>query len=119
FYNANYAGASLAIDALLGFMSNPDGVGFYGELGGGYRTISYGNMSTGGGEFVFGLGMQFKWGSFRIIPKADFYIGSFSDPNDSTISFIHGFFTLGVSGYWELPLSKPSQPATAAPPPAY
>ncbi|HSQ63658.1 MAG TPA: PEGA domain-containing protein, partial [Polyangiaceae bacterium] len=31
FYNANYAGASLAIDALLGFMSNPDGVGFYGE----------------------------------------------------------------------------------------
>ena len=56
-------------------------------------------------------------GNFRFIPKIDFFI----DPEGGNV---HGFFTLGLVGYWELPLDKPqpqqpNDPNVAAPPPAY
>jgi len=110
-------GGAFAANGVLGFMTGPDTAGFYFELGGGVRYIGAadGNGITQG-EFVIGLGAQAKAGNFRFVPKIDFFI----DPEGGNF---HGFFTLGLVGYWELPLDKPApqQPTdpNAAPPPAY
>ena len=114
------AAVSIAADGLLGFMSNPDGLGFYGEVGAGYRSLTFSTNTAsgtlGGADFIMGLGMQIKAGSFRFIPKANLFVGTLSDQFGN--SDVHLFFTLGISAYWELPLSKPQQPA-ASPAPAY
>ena len=110
-------GGAFSANGVFGLMSGPDTAGFYFELGGGvrYTSASDGNAITQG-EFLIGIGAQVKAGNFRFIPKIDFFI----DPEQSAF---HGFFTLGIVGYWELPLDKPApqQPndPNAAPPPAY
>lgn len=112
-------GVSFGLGAVLGFMSNPEGFGVYGELGGALRTISIDSGTELTGDIVLGFGFQFKVQSFRFIPKIDLYVG----PNDG--SNTHGFFTLGLAGFWELPLVKPAPPPPAenypatAPPPSY
>ncbi len=106
-------GFSFALDAVVGLMSNPEGFGVYGELGGGLRTITLNDkgQTTAMGDVVIGFGFQFKAGSFRFIPKMDLYFG----PNDGDLG--HGFFTIGIAGFWELPLDKPHEPAPPPPPP--
>ncbi len=117
-------GTSFALGAVLGVMSNPEGVGFYAEAGGALRTISINSgavpAATGTqvtGDVILGIGLQFKIQSFRFIPKLDLFVGP-----DGFYSY-HGFFTLGISGFWELPLDRPPPPqntnATPPPPPAY
>ena len=110
-------GGAFAADGVFGMMTGPDTAGFYFELGGGVRYIkaSDGGQATQA-EFVIGLGAQVKAGNFRFIPKIDFFI----DPEAGNF---HGFFTLGLVGYWELPLDKPApqqpnDPNAAPPPPA-
>jgi len=93
---------SFALDAELGLMSNPEGLGIYGEVGAGFRYLSVDGPTTFSMttlDVLFGIGFQAKAGSFRFIPKIDFYVG----PNDSSNGGWHGFFTLGISGFWELP----------------
>ncbi|HEX4473585.1 MAG TPA: hypothetical protein VH142_00835 [Polyangiaceae bacterium] len=111
-------GGAFAADGVFGLMSGPDSAGVYFELGGGvrYTGASDGNSITQG-EFLIGIGAQVKAGNFRFIPKIDFFI----DPEQNAF---HGFFTLGIVGYWELPLDKPmpqqpNDPNAAPPPPAY
>jgi hypothetical protein len=110
-------GGGFAADGVFGLMSGPDSAGVYFELGGGvrYTGASDGNSITQG-EFLIGIGAQVKAGNFRFIPKIDFFI----DPEQNAF---HGFFTLGIVGYWELPLDKPvvqpNDPTAAPPPPAY
>jgi len=117
----NTGGGAFAADAIFGVMSGPDSAGVYFELGGGvrYTAASSNGASLTQGEFVLGIGGQVKAGNFRFIPKIDFFI----DPEPKNF---HGFFTLGICGYWELPLDKPQpqQPndpnaAPPPPPPAY
>jgi hypothetical protein len=82
---SNLFGVSLA------YISNPHGVGFYGEVGVGYRILSQttqatlGNVSLEsaptytGSELLLGAGLFIKAGtSVRILPKATFGLGSFS-----------------------------------------
>ncbi len=122
FFNGNSSaltpttgGFSFALDGVLGLMSNPEGVGIYGEIGGGIRTIALQDkgQTTLTGDVMFGLGVQVKAGSFRFIPKLDLYVG----PNDGDLG--HGFFTLGIAGFWELPLDKPVANVNATAQPAY
>lgn len=108
-------GTSFGAGAVLGFMSNPEGLGVYGEIGGGLRTIAVNNAKDFStevtGDVVLGFGLQFKVQSFRFIPKLDLYVG----PNDGSLA--HGFFTFGIAGFWELPLVKPAPPPPQDNPP--
>jgi hypothetical protein len=54
-----------------------------------------------------------KAGNFRVIPKIDFFFDLGGE--------FRGFFTLGLTIFWELPLSKPApqtDPNATPPPPA-
>lgn len=114
---SNTGGGAFAADGIFGVMTGPDTAGFYFELGGGVRYLWANNgYSQTQGEFVIGLGAQVKAGNFRFIPKIDFFV----DPQQGDT---HGFFTLGLAGFWELPLDKPvpqqpNDPNAAPPPPA-
>jgi hypothetical protein len=82
---SNYLGANFAV------MSNPDGVGFYGEIGAGIHwlnlSVSGGTASSQtlqGGEFLLGAGVHFKIGDWvRLIPLATLTAGQFSTSNCS------------------------------------
>ena len=92
------------LGATLAYISSPDGVGFYGEVGVGYRIFSQSTQVQlpGGGttldssptytgsELLLGAGLFIKAGtSVRILPKATFGIGSFSKQGgncDPTVS---------------------------------
>lgn len=64
--NTNYVGVNLA------YISNPDGFGFFGELGGGYRNIHLSwqaeastplqSATHQGGEVALGVGLHVKMG---------------------------------------------------------
>ncbi|HEY1960035.1 MAG TPA: hypothetical protein VGH28_30710 [Polyangiaceae bacterium] len=115
-------GINFALDGVLGLMSNPEGVGIYGEIGVGFRYMSV-NVPTSSASFsmttldvVLGLGFQVKGGPFRVIPKIDLYLG----PNDGS-NGAHGAFTLGIAGFWEMPFGPrpaPQQPANVPATPA-
>jgi len=84
--------ASNLVDVHVGYISNPDGLGFYAELGLGYRWLSGTTSFNGtdetttfkGGELGLGAGMFIKAGSaIRIIPKVNFGIGQFSTQDNS------------------------------------
>jgi len=120
---------SAAFGAVLAYISNPHGVGFYGEIGIDYRgfstkrTVTVGGVSTdytgsaSGGELVLGAGLHILAArTFRIIPKAQIALGSFSKPNlcvngdtncvdnASFQSVSHAFVFLGVGGYYNIDL---------------
>jgi len=108
---ASSGGVAFSLAAVLGFMSNPEGAGIYFEIGGGIRTISLStpNISLLTGDFIIGIGAQVKAGNFRVVPKIDLYVG----PNDQASA--HGFFTIGLAFFWELPLDRPVVAATVQP----
>lgn len=79
------------LGATLAYISSPHGVGFYGEVGIGYRILSHTTQVETGGvtlessptytgsELLLGAGLFIKAGtSVRILPKATFGLGSFS-----------------------------------------
>jgi hypothetical protein len=79
--NSNYIGLDFV------YISNPDGVAFYGELGLGYRSLNaeYQTATTDashsytGGEGLLGVGIHVKvseW--FRMVPKLTIAAGQFS-----------------------------------------
>jgi hypothetical protein len=97
------------------YLSNPDGfVGFYAELGVGYRTLTNGENSTTfkGGDVSLGIGMHIHVGEWvRLIPKISVSGGQFDSAscnnssacagsNNVTISDTdaHSFVFLGVTG---------------------
>jgi hypothetical protein len=121
--------SSNLFDVRAAFISNPDGVGFYGELGIGYRwligTVESGSTSISavdrGGELNIGAGAYIKAGnSIRIIPKVNFGIGAFTKADstctgtcagftgqsgqDVSNTATHTFIFLGVGGYYNLDL---------------
>jgi hypothetical protein len=116
FYGGNESvgtsnGFSLAVSGILGFLTNPEGVGFYLELGGGYRMFSLnlnsgGNGSASGYDVILGLGVQIKAGWFRFIPKVEMFAGGQSD-NQNGQSDGHAFFNFALAGFWEKPLDAP------------
>ena len=89
----------------VGYMSNPTGtLGFYGELGAGYRVLSYAandtdkriadNFEFGGGEGQIGLGATLRIGKYiLLIPKVDLNVGTFS-VNSNTCSLAYGCRTI-------------------------
>jgi hypothetical protein len=103
------------------YLSNPDGVvGFYGELGVGYRTLTNDTTPSGGaetsttlkgGDVSLGIGMHIHVGEWvRLIPKISVSGGQFDSAscngsncasgNNTTISDTdaHSFVFLGVTG---------------------
>jgi hypothetical protein len=120
--NAGSGGGAFAANGVFGVMSGPDAAGVYFEIGGGVRYLSTNivpagsNLPSTQGEFLIGIGAQVKAGNLRFIPKIDFFI----DPEPGNT---HGFFTLGITGFYEMPLDKPApqqpnDPNAAPPPPA-
>jgi hypothetical protein len=119
--------SSNLFDVRVAYISNPDGVGFYGEIGVGYRWLIGTQEANGtsissvlrGGELGLGAGMFIKAGnSLRIIPKVNFGVGSFSKADatcsgngcgaittassDINDTGLHTFIFLGVGGYYNL-----------------
>jgi hypothetical protein len=114
--NANEYGLKFA------YISNPDGIAFYGEIGGAYRTLSASQTVSGtgdslsetfsGGELSLGVGMHFKVGEWvRLIPKVSVSGGQFGNVS-CTVSGgtcsangsianeeSHTFVLLGITGF--------------------
>lgn len=122
---------SSLVNGYLGFTSNPEGTGFYGEVGFGYRWFSQstkivtaagatseGTTTARGTEFDFGLGVWVAAAPWlRIIPKVSVGIGSFSDVDNGATSAsltsdaraTHTFVFLGVNGFYNLDFGKSDQ----------
>ncbi len=104
----------------VGWLSNPDGVGFWPELGVGYRvynaTIASSassatniDVSKGGLEFMIGAGVHIRAGSHvRIVPKIEIDFGGFSKTvaTASDVGAQHVFVFLGMGGYFDIDLDK-------------
>ena len=112
---------------------DPEGFGFYGEIGLGYRWFTTNSSTTApttvdisdtlkGAEFEIGAGAWIRAGNFRIIPKVSFNAGSFSK-RDGTCSgtacgatssasdsvpntATHTFVFLGVGGFYNIDFGK-------------
>jgi PEGA domain len=109
----NYYGLNFA------YISHPEGLAFYGEVGGGLRTLTVGASSSAGnlsqtysgGEVSIGVGMHIKLGDWvRLIPKISVSGGQFSStscsgstcPGGSTSTTnadTHTFVFIGVTGF--------------------
>ncbi len=113
----NYFGLNFA------YISHPEGVAFYGEIGGGFRTFSNTQTATdnsasasttlAGGELSIGVGLHLKFGDWiRVIPKVSVSGGQFGTlscnqtgsatcPTTGTITNTdtHTFVFLGVTGF--------------------
>jgi hypothetical protein len=126
--------SSNLVEARFAYISNPDGLGFYGEIGIGYRwlidTNENGLISARrtdtetlrGGELELGAGAFIRAGNYlRFIPKVSFGIGTFSkgdisctgtcgaSPTDATIDIntaTHTFIFLGLGGYYNYDLNR-------------
>ena len=122
--------SSNLIDIRAAYISNPDGVGFYGELGLGYRWLvassdySGSDLTTGtysavvhGAELEAGAGVYIKAGKFlRFIPKVSFGIGAFNKADASTPATtvsgdidntaFHTFVFLGLGGFYNYDLDR-------------
>ena len=125
----------------FGVITNPEGVGFYGTLGAGYRVLdakatatnpntlvsSSGDQTFQGIQYMLGLGVHFKAGNYiRIIPQAELMYANLagSAPTidgtttdtatvkyDTSQSSSSFYFFLGVGGYFDIDLDKPKPPA--------
>ncbi len=136
---ANTSASSGMFAGHFGVITNPEGFGFYGDIGLGYRALIVKATSIAadgtsiqstysGIDYILGIGMHFKAGKYvRIIPKMSLAVGSFSDPdvsiNGQSVSGLaasgttafHEFFFLGVGGYFDIDLDKPKpKPAASA-----
>ena len=120
--------SSVAFGALLAYISNPNGVGFYGEIGADFRSFSEtvkrttggvqtsSSLSLSGGEFLIGAGVHILAArTFRIIPKVELGIGSFGkasvcDGNGTCVDATnfqassHALVFIGVGGYYNIDL---------------
>jgi hypothetical protein len=95
--------SSYLLAALFGLMSGPDTGGIFFETGVGFRGLNWSfsdsmHPNETAGNFILGLGAQIKVGTFRLVPKADLYVG-LSPP-------FAGFFALDLALFWEVPLSR-------------
>ncbi|MEO8796676.1 MAG: PEGA domain-containing protein, partial [Polyangiaceae bacterium] len=98
-YTSNVSSSSVMGGGKVGIISNPEGFGFFGSLGAGFRyfkaTASNDNQNGGttsndsswqGIDYTLGLGMHFKAGKYvRLVPLTELTYGVFSsnDPNVS------------------------------------
>lgn len=106
----------------LGYIGNPEGFGFYGEIGGAFRGVTSGGKLEGG-EFLLGLGFHIRAGAYvRLVPKAQMFVGTFSNSDSGSITNTapHVVFNFGLTGFFDLDLDKPEKPPAApgAPAPA-
>jgi hypothetical protein len=96
------------------FIVNPDRVSFYGTLGLQTRiyTLSATNLQTEtytSGELLAGVGIWIPIGHwFRLLPELTGGFGSFGVPGGVNTNGVgdagHGFFTLGLVGYYNIDL---------------
>jgi len=102
---------------VLGVISNPDRVSFFGEVGlqGRWYSLSWqdnGNSqsaSYSGAELLLGVGLWLPVGrTFRLLPEATAGLGTFTPPNSPSTSDSnnpgHGFVMLGVGGLFNIDL---------------
>ena len=137
--SANVSSSSLMGGAKVGIITNPEGFGFFGTLGAGYRYFkttfpsdasgSDQSLSWQGIDYTLGLGMHFKAGKYvRLVPLAELTYGIFSSNDVSSATFTnsdgstvsndlssntagHFFFFLGMGGYFDIDLDKPKPDA--------
>lgn len=100
---------TLFVGPYLGYIGNPEGVGFYAEIGGGYRQMWSSASSVYGGDFLLGVGLHFKAGPVRLIPKVTASMGAFSNTQTGSITDMspHFIFGFGLTGFFDLDLDKP------------
>jgi hypothetical protein len=106
------SGSTTLLGATLGFVTNPDRVSFYGEIGGGSRWLSVSetagtttNTDYNSGELTFGIGLWLPLGrSVRLLPKATLGLGTFSDPSGAGSGSPQGhtFAMIGLTGFYNL-----------------
>jgi hypothetical protein len=113
------ASSSTTLLGLVGaFVANPDRPSFYGELGLGARWYSVefqgGPTSPGtytAGELSLGAGIWVPAGRLlRLLPKANFGIGTFNPPSDSGGSTGsppgHVFIMIGLAGFINIDVQR-------------
>lgn len=93
----------------FGFISNPAGIGFFGEIGGGYRLIHQSwqaeqstpvqSVTYEGAEVVLGIGLHAKFGDWvRVVPEASLSVTGAGGP----ITPGSIFALVGVTAYLDL-----------------
>ncbi|MGH7284612.1 MAG: PEGA domain-containing protein, partial [Polyangiaceae bacterium] len=123
---------SLLAAGHIGILTNPDGFGFMGDLGAGYRYYDFklsvdtgssnsSDFNFGGIDYILRLGMHFKAGkSIRLFPQAEMDFGSLGTgstsvssagtgvPSDSNSGQTAGHvaFFFGFGGYFDIDLDK-------------
>ncbi len=113
----NHASSNTTLlSVALGLIVNPDRLSLYGEVGLGNRWFSYKEGANGGpssgqgytsGEVTLGAGLWIPAGrAWRVIPKATVSFGTFGPPadNHTEANLTHGFFMLGVAGFYNADL---------------
>ncbi len=124
--SSNSFGGSLA------YISNPEGFGFYGEIGLGYRWFKTSSVigsldqsqTLRGAEFELGAGAWIRAGDVRIIPKVSFSPGSFTKVDSTCTGSVaeckltanasdsvantatHTFIFLGVTAFYNIDFGK-------------
>lgn len=107
----------------LGILTNPEGTGFFGEAGVGYRLFTQSLNVTGGGvagtqvketyeggQFTLGAGLGIKAGPVRLIPKVSVALGAFTKvtvqgPSTQTAAVDdagHAIWMVGLSGAYNI-----------------
>jgi hypothetical protein len=101
---------STPVGAAIGFTTNPEGVGFFGDLTVGFRWFNQGGSGATEGSFEGGIGAGI-WiaagKSLRIVPRVDLFGGSL-DSNG------YAAFFVGVAAYYNNDV-KPKTVAAPAP----
>jgi hypothetical protein len=111
--------SSTTLLGLVGaFVANPDRPSFYGELGLGARWYSVDFQGAGvtspgtytAGELTLGAGIWVPAGRLlRLLPKANFGVGTFNPPSDSGGSGSppgHVFIMVGLAGFINIDVQR-------------
>jgi hypothetical protein len=101
---------STPIGVAIGLTTNPEGVGFFGDLTLGFRWATGDGNTFGSPEAGIGAGIWIAAGkSLRIVPRVDVFGGSLNSNG-------YAAFFVGVAAYYNNDLKpKPTAPATPAP----
>jgi hypothetical protein len=95
--------ATTNFGAVVGVITNPDRFGALFQIGAGYRTLTSANgvYSLNAGEFLIGTGLWIPAGRFfRIVPRVDATIGSFTDNNNTGNGGGYAMLSFDVGGYF-------------------
>jgi hypothetical protein len=93
----------------VGFLGAPEGFGFYGDLGLGYRVLSFEGVSRNGFDLEAALGFHIRAAKMlRLVPKAQMFLGATHGPQGDSAA--HVLFSVGLAAYWDIDLDRQKPP---------